>query len=276
MSTRSIDPQTLALGGHLGVTIRVERTRRHWTLRELAQRAQLSAAHIHWLEAGNLGSIAAYVAIGRAFGQRFEAGLVDPRVRGATARAEDPVHSAMGELLAEQIGRPNIGVAIDEPYQHYQFAGRGDFAAWRLDGPDLLHVENRTRFPNLQEAFGSYNAKRRWLAPAVAERLGIRSGFRSVTHVIAALWSNEVLHTLRIRRASFRAVCPDLVDAFDAWWSGSRPERGVHSTFVLLDPLATGRSDRRRYVGLNDALRARPRYRGYAHVVEALNLAGRA
>lgn len=102
-----------------------------------------------------------YDSIARAFGRRFEAGLADPRARGVRVRDEDPVHSAMGEVFAERIAWPDVRVALDEPYQHYQFAGRGDVVAWSLAGPDPLHIENRTRFPNLQDAFGSYNAKRR-------------------------------------------------------------------------------------------------------------------
>jgi transcriptional regulator with XRE-family HTH domain len=276
MSTLSHDPHALALGAALGIAIRDERVRRHWTLRELGDRARLSAAHIHWLEAGNVGSIAAYTSIARAFGQRFEAALVDPRSRAPRVPAEDPVHAAMGVLEAERLLGPTVSVVLDEPYQHYQFAGRGDLVAWCLSGPDLLHLENRTRFPNLQEAFGSYNAKRRWLAAGVAERIGIRTGFRSVTHVMVALWSSEVLHVLRIRAASFRAVCPDPTDAFDAWWAGQPPAPGVHSTLVVLDPLSMGRSDRRRYVGLDDALRVRPRWKGYADALDALRAAGRA
>jgi hypothetical protein len=40
-----------ALGGHLGTTIRDERRRRRWTLRELAARSGISASHVAWLEA---------------------------------------------------------------------------------------------------------------------------------------------------------------------------------------------------------------------------------
>jgi hypothetical protein len=38
----------------------------------------------------------------------------------------------MGEFEARHF-RPIVdGVGLDEPYQHYQFAGRADFVAWRL------------------------------------------------------------------------------------------------------------------------------------------------
>src|SRR3972149_745963 len=35
------------------------------------------------------------------------------------------------------------------PYQHYQCAGRAGLLAWERERRSLLHVENRTRFPNL-------------------------------------------------------------------------------------------------------------------------------
>jgi hypothetical protein len=43
---------------------------------------------------------------------------------------------------------------------------------------------------------------------------------------------------------------------------------------VVLDPVATGRSDRRRFIGMNEALTARPRWRGYAEALDALRAAG--
>src|SRR5262249_28743040 len=104
------------------------------------------------------------------------------------------------------------------------------------------HVENRTRFPNLQEAAGSYNAKRAYLAPAVADRLGLRHGFVSVTHVMVCLWSAEILHALRLRTASFRALCADDAGGFAAWWNGVPPTAGSSSSLVVLDPLERPRS----------------------------------
>ena len=112
----------------------------------------------------------------------------------------------MGDVEASRLQRFGFPVAIDEPYQHYQFAGRGDLVAWSLHNRALLHIENRTRFPDLQDAIGAYNAKCAYLADSVAKRLGLRDQFRSVTHVLALLWSAELRHLVRLRTATFRAV----------------------------------------------------------------------
>jgi hypothetical protein len=62
-------------------------------------------------------------------------------------------------------------------------------------------------------------------------------------------------------RTRFRALCPDAVDAFTAWWAGERQEFGAASTLIVLDP-TTG--DRQRpFAGLDQALAVRPRHRGY-------------
>ena len=169
--------------------------------------------------------------------------------------------------------RPGVHIAIDEPYQHYQFAGRADVLAW--DAENLLHIENRTRFPNLQEAAGSYNAKRQYLAPSIAQRLDLGPrGWRSVTHVMACLWSSEVIHVLRLRLASFEALCPDTPEAFEAWFAGDRPgQPGVTSALVLLDPAVEPGSRMRVTVGLAELARVKPRYRGYADAAESLRRA---
>ncbi len=90
------------------------------------------------------------------------------------------MHAAMGELEARALQRPGVRISIDEPYQHYQFAGRADVVAW--DDENLLHIENRTRFPNLQEAAGSYNAKRQYLASSIAQRLDLGSAWLAKRH----------------------------------------------------------------------------------------------
>ena len=114
----------------------------------------------------------------------------------------------MGEFEVRLLAAHGFHVAVDEPYQHYQFAGRADVVAWDLESLALLHLENRTAFPNVQESLGSYNAKRAYLARELATRLGI-PGFRSETHAMVCLWSSDVLHALRLHAATFRATCPD-------------------------------------------------------------------
>ncbi len=88
-----------------------------------------------------------------------------------------------------------------------------------------------------------------------------------------AFWSAEVLHSLRLRPESFRSLCPDPSEAYGAWWAGQAPAAGVTSSFVLLDPLASGRQ--RVFVGLEEAIAsAKPRHRGYADAVSKLAEAG--
>ena len=174
-------------------------------------------------------------------------------------------------LEAAHFAQLGLTVAIDEPYQHFQFAGRADLLAWDLAERRLLHIENKSRIDDIQDVAGAYNAKRAYLGAVLADRLGLGPrGWRTVTHVLAALWSSEVLHVLRLRTATFRAICPDPVDAFDAWWTGRPPPEGATSTLVILDPAPISAPRRRTWIGLGD-LDARPRYRGYADAAAALS-----
>jgi hypothetical protein len=86
--------------------------------------------------------------------------------------------------------------------------------------------------------------------------------------VIAALWSSEVLHALRLRNQTFRVLCPDAGEAFEAWWRGQPGTVANSTVLIVLDPLAVGRQ--RQYVGLDAALSVRPRYRDYADAVGRL------
>jgi transcriptional regulator with XRE-family HTH domain len=253
-----------------GAAIRAERLRRRWTIRDLAARAGVSASEVYHLESGRIGSVAAYGRIATALGRRLELVFEQPGRAVRPALGDDPVHSMMGELETGQFAGFGLQVAIDEPFQHFQFAGRADVLAWSLPDRALLHIENRTRFPNLQEAAGSYKTKRSYLAGAIAQRLGIRGGFQSVTHVMVVLWSAEVLHVLRLRRATFRAICPDGIAPFSAWWAGTPPGAGAPtSSLIVLDPIDRARS--RRFIDLDAALRAEPRYRGYADAANAVS-----
>jgi transcriptional regulator with XRE-family HTH domain len=245
-----------------GAAIREERLRLTWSLRQLADRAGLSVAMVQAVESGQAGSIQTYVRLATALGLRLEMAVVDPsRKPSGSVKTVDVVHSAMGEFEAAHLRRSGFPVGLDEPYQHFQFAGRADVVAWDQRAKALLHIENRTRNPDFQAAAGSYNAKRAYLGQELAERLRIKR-WESETHVIAALWSAEMLHAIRMRPESFRALCPNGTERFAGWWKGETPMPGSTSTLVVLDPLATNRE--RVYLGLDEALSARPRYRGYA------------
>ena len=126
-------------------------------------------------------------------------------------------------------------------------------------------------FPDVQDALGSYAAKRSYLADVLAERLGVAGGrWHAVTHVIGALWSAEVLHVIRMRAETFRAACPDPATDFHGWWAGTpATTRGGTSSLVLIDP-SSDIQDERRFATLEDLGRVRPRYRGYADAVAQL------
>jgi len=242
-------------------------------LQDVAARAATSKSVVHAVEAGSTSSLETYLRLADALGLEPDFRLQRHRPAQHVSDA-DPVHAAMGEAEAGHLQAFGFEVLLDEPYQHYQFAGRADLIALDRDRRALLHLENRTRFPDVQAAIGSYNAKRAYLAPEVASRLGIRGGFRMVTHVIVALWSAEALHTLRLREASFRSVCPDPPDDFAAWWLGTPPDAAAsRSTLVIFDPLPGKRSSRRRWVGLDQLRIVDPRYRGYANALEQLRTA---
>jgi transcriptional regulator with XRE-family HTH domain len=254
-----------------GDLVRAERQRRGLSLRDLAAKAGISISSLATLEVGRATSVETYARISTALGLRLEMTLTDPRRRSSRADESDVVHAAMGDAEARHLRSHGFEVRLDVPYQHYQFAGRGDLVACHFERRALLHLENRTRFPDVQQTFGSYNAKRAYLADDVATCLGLRGSWRSQTHVMVALWSAEVLHTLRLRTASFEAVCPDTPDSFAGWWMGTPPTAGASSSLVVFDPDPGPPSTRRRrFAGLAEALRADPRYRDYADAARAL------
>ena len=259
---RDLDKSLVGLRVLLGNKIREQRLRRRWAQRELATAAGLGKSVVQLAETGGTVSVETYARLALALGLRLEVELRDPRRRSSSVGGgQDIVHSAMGELEVGRLSGFGFGTGVDEPYQHYQFAGRADVIAWDIDARAVLHIENRTQFPNIQEVAGSWNAKRQYLPAQLAQRLGLR-GWASVTNVMAVLWSAEALHTVRLRKATFRSLCPDGTQPFEAWWSGAPALHGVTSAFVLMDPLASARQ--RMFVGLDDVPVVRPRHRGYA------------
>jgi len=280
-ATPMADSLAARVAVELGIQLREARLRRGWTLGEVARRARMTLSAVQRLEGGARGSVGAYARLAVALGLEPSFTLVSRAAAGrrtatSSSPSDDAVHAAMGEAEAAQLRGRDCEVLLDEPYQHYQFAGRADVVALDRARRAMLHIENRTRFPDIQAFAGSYNAKRAYLAEDLARRLDIRGGFRSVSHVVAALWSSEVLHVVRLREASFASVCPQPADAFAAWWEGTDPAPGSASAFILFDPIGGRRLTRRRWVGLNDVRRVEPRYRGYADALDRLRGVGQA
>jgi hypothetical protein len=146
-------------------------------------------------------------------------------------------------------------------------------AAWPVERAALLHVENRTAFPNIQEVFGAFNAKREYLGRELAARAGVKR-WNSESHVMAALWSADVLRAIRQHRASFESLGPGGCGLFEAWWQGRPLPTGKRAGLIVFDPIAGSRRDRRRWAGLADPAGVRPRYRGCVEALEALRDTG--
>ncbi len=264
---------TVAAG--LGAEVREARMRRRWTTERLAAEAGVSRTMVYLVERGERSTMETYARLGAALGLRLEASLDDPRSRARPPRAEDPVHAAIVEMLAARYAAQGRLVTADEPFQHYQFAGRADVAVVDPAGPDLLHHEVKTAIPNVGELAGAWNVKRRYLARALATRHADRNGFRSVTHVLTVAWTAECLHVLRMREASIRSLGPDDAAAFAAWWRGDVPAAPrATATVVLLDPVQRPRAAP--WLGLDALRQARPRHDGYVALLGALRAAGRA
>jgi transcriptional regulator with XRE-family HTH domain len=259
------------LAVRLGEAVRHERTQRRMTLRELADRAGISIATVCLVESGRPSRLETYARLSTALALRLDVSMLDPRRRPAGGHSVDLVHAAMGELEAARLRRFGLRVSLDEPYQHYQFAGRVDVLAWSVERRALLHLENRTRFPNIQEALGSFNAKRAFLGGSVSTRLGIAQ-WRTETHVLVVAWTAEALHAIRLHEATFRSTGTDGVVGFAAWWSGAPPEVGIRSEVVVLDP-APATNRRAHWIDLDGAILARPRHRDYRTLADALRSA---
>jgi hypothetical protein len=269
---------TVALGrvaAQAGTQLRDARRSRRMSLEDMVERAGVSVGSGYAAEAGRPVSLETYVRLAIAVGLRpslvLESGRASVPSR-AVGSTRDVVHAAMGECEAAQLSGFGLRVAIDEPYQHFQFAGRADVVAWNLDERQLLHIENKTRLDDIQDVAGAYNAKRAYLANALGERLGVGPrGWRTVTHVLAVLWSAEIMRMLRLRPATFRAVCPDSSRTFAQWWSGDRLDEGLTSVLVILDPDPALGARHRRWIDVDELGSARPRYRAYADAAASVS-----
>lgn len=274
-ATPAVLARTTAIQAAAGDRIRAVRRRRRWSVDRLARAAGISRSLVYLVERGEGTTIATYARIGTVLGMRVDLLLDDDRAPTRSERAVDPVHAAMVELLAARYAERGRWVGTDEPFQHFQFAGRADLAVIDPTGPDLLHHEVKTAIPNVGELAGAWNVKRQYLAGALAARYGYAAGFRTVTHVLTLAWTGECLRVLRLRAATICSLAPDDTIAFEAWWARTPPVRtGTIATAILLDPIARPRATP--WIGLDGAPTCRPRHAAYAGLLDALRRVHRA
>ena len=240
-SSRPVSAAVDRLWWTFGQQVRDLRLARGWSVAELARRSGLSPSFVYLIEGGQSGSVEGAARLAIALGKHAELTLADPRQRDDRRPdlGSDLVHSLMGVFETGHFRRLGVPIGVDVPYQHFQFAGRADVVAWDLAKRALLHSENRTRFPDFQSMAGSFNGKRAYLAEAVGKRVGVRR-WASQTHVIAAIWSAESLHVVRLRADSFPSVVP-------------------RSARRLLDVVGGRPADGRRHFDTDRARSARPR-----------------
>lgn len=262
------DLELSRLCDRLGTTLRAGRLSHGWTLRAVADAAGLSPAAVARLEQGGPGGLATYLRLAEVLGLRLTWEL---HALTTTLEAEDAVHAVMAEVQARRFGTGSRLVLIDEPYQHFRFGGRGDLVVLDRARTALHHSENKTRIVNVGELSGSYSAKCRWLARDVVERHGVRR-LTSESHTLVLLWSEEVLAVARTLGHTLRALGQHGTRSFGTWWD-DQPLPGVHRGIVVFDPIDRG-SGQPQWVGLDEALEARPRYRGYADAYQDLRAAG--
>ncbi len=273
-----VDASIAGTTSRLGTILRTERRRQDLTLAELAAAAGVSTTSVHAVESGRRATIGMYVRLAQALGKRLVVDLGDP-VAMDIARAHDAdapigehallpmgrdiVHAAMGELEAARLLAHGWAPGIDVPWQHFRFGGRADVITCDIERLALLHIENKTQLPDLQDGIGRFQEKQAYLGRAVWERLGLARPPLIQTHVMVGLWSAEVIDVVRRSPATFRSAFPATPDAFLTWWSGGVPGPGTTSAFVLLDPFARGRVAR--FAGLREVLAGvQPRVLGYA------------
>lgn len=178
--------ETLRVVAELGTRIRDERRRRGLTLREVAERAQVSLAAVQKVESGGRGSIEMYVRIAVALDRGLEVALTEdassdgpPQAIDVGPVGADIVHAAMGEYEVSTLATHGFRLGVDEPWQHYRFSGRADVVGWDPRLRALLHIENRTLFPDVQDSAGRYNGKKAFLAAA---NLGATGDERAAGH----------------------------------------------------------------------------------------------
>ncbi len=252
-----------------GERIQNRREERRWTLAVLAKAARLSIGLVHKIDAGQPGSIDSYARLATALGlDLFDSG---DQSRGSddTHRDQDPVHAAMGEVEAKHLRRLGYVVRMDEPYQHFRFAGRADSwpGTWGAAPSCISRTERASRTSRTRSAVTTESARTSvacWPSVSGSPKGGAARRMRSSrsghprSFEACACASNRSWPSVRTMSRS------------SPHGGQANPAAGRHTTLVILDPVDFGRRDQASFIGLADLGRAEPRYTGYAEAVATL------
>jgi transcriptional regulator with XRE-family HTH domain len=214
----------------VGRLLRMMRIRRGWRLRDVADRARLSPATIGRTELGSITSVSVV---------RAHAAVLDMRVewrvtgRGAdVARLLDAEHAAIVETLAATLATAGWQAEAESSYSEYGERGRIDLLAFDPSTKRLAVVEVKTELADLQDLFGSLNAKTR-LAPGIGRRKGWHSSRAVTVLAVAATATNR----------SIVGGHPALFSPFEhRWFRGHRlPRFGGDRLLLWIPAAAAGR-----------------------------------
>jgi transcriptional regulator with XRE-family HTH domain len=226
----------------VGRLLRMLRIRRGWRLRDVADRCGLSVTTIGRTEQGWVASVAVIRAHAAVLDVRVEWRVIG---RGAEViRLLDEEHAAIVEVVATRAVEAGMSTEAEVSYSEYGERGRIDLMASKPGTGVLAVVEVKTELADLQDLFGSLNAKGR-LAPTLASRRGWATDRVVIILALAATAANRSVvsaHPVLFRGFTRRwlhgspLTLPDRADrlllwvparaaARDSWLAGRRRVR---------------------------------------------------
>lgn len=206
------------------------RIRRGWRLRDVADRSGLSTTTIGRTELGSIASVLVLRAHAAAMDLRVEWRVAG---RGAgVARLLDEEHAAIVETMAAALAGAGWQVEAESSYSEYGERGRIDLLAFDASTKLLAVVEVKTELADLQDLFGSLNAKVR-LAPGIGQRRAWQASRVVSVLAVAATAANR----------SVVAAHPALFSPFEhRWFRGQRlPRVGGDRLLLWIPAAAAGR-----------------------------------
>ena len=166
----------------IGRLLRMLRIRRSWRQVDVAERAGVSPAVIGRHENGAFQSFRPAERHAAVFGVRIDLRLSGRG--GDLPRLVDEEHASIGEVLAAWCRAHGFVVEVETSFSQWGERGRFDLIAWNAATGTLLVIEVKTELADLQDLFGTLDAKER-IASTIAQRRGWQATRRVTLLVVA-------------------------------------------------------------------------------------------